>query len=165
MSVVSSGIIPYTYKNGEILFFAGHPGGCRFDYWALLKGQCNSCESFKDAAVREFGEESGIKLTEDEVGRLEYLGSVKQNREKIVHAFALHVDYDRIDASKCVSNPADNCTWNEIDRYAWFTYDEIIARTHKTHKMFYNKIIEHERHLHDKQCCNELRFGEAIDRG
>ena len=165
MSVVSSGIIPYTYRNGEILFFAGHPGGCRKDYWALLKGQCNPLESFRDAAVREFGEESGIELTEEEVGRLEYLGSVKQNREKTVHAFSLFVDYDRIDISKCVSNIADNCTWNEIDKYGWFTYDEIIARTHRTHKMFYTKIIENERLLHNEQRDHKLCFGKAIDRG
>lgn len=136
----SSGIIAYSVKDGKLLFLAGHPGGCRNDYWTMFKGECADGEELAETAVREFCEETGIELGGEAITDIVYLGCVKQSNHKRVHAFALEVDYDGIDLSACHSNKADNCDWDEIDRYAWFDYDGIVSRTHRTHKIFYDKI-------------------------
>ena len=137
----SCGIIPYTFNENELVFFLGHPGGNRTDYWGLLKGQHEGDESLEDTAIREFGEESGIDLSKY-ADKLIYLGSVEQSRYKTVHAFALYLDnVQYIDPDKCHSNMADGCPWPEISKYAWMKYSAAVIKTHKTHKKFYDKIL------------------------
>lgn len=140
MKKKAAGIIAYTEKDGKLLFLAGHPGGNPQDYWTLFKGEMADGEETKDTAVREFCEETGIGLDDGVKDRLVCLGWVCQSRVKDVCAYALYVNYDDIDLNACHSNMADNCNWAEIDKYAWFEYDEIVPRTHKTHKVFYDEI-------------------------
>lgn len=138
---ISCGIIPYTFNENEPVFFLGHPGGNRTDYWGLLKRQHEGDESFVETAIREFREESGVDLSKYE-DKLVYLGSVEQSKHKTVHAFALHMDNMQcIDPDRCRSNMADGCPWPEISRYAWMTYSSSVIKTHKTHKMFYDEIL------------------------
>lgn len=140
----SAGIIPFRKnENGEIEFFVGHPGGVGWewrDYWAYLKGGVEENESFEDAAWREFREESGLPLDDVTKEDLIPLGTSKQNKRKIVIAFALY--YPNIDISKCFSNMADNGLNPEIDRYAWFTFEELKTKTHPMHISFYEQIID-----------------------
>ena len=112
----SCGIIPFRINDkNQYEFFVGHPGGvynAKKDYWALLKGGCENFDGdLKETAIREFQEESSYMLTEEDKNHLVYIGSVKQNPRKTVHAFALPID--SIDCEK----------------------------THNTHQMFYYKII------------------------
>ena len=142
---ISAGIIAYAYYNGEIMFFVGHPGGNRNDYWSMLKGQHDEGEELIDTALREFKEESTIDLSKYK-DKLVYLGEVQQSKYKTVHAFALNLEHiSSIDPKKCKSNIADNCPWPEIDKYRWMSYSDVIAKTHKTHIDFYNKILELEK--------------------
>lgn len=140
----SSGIIPYRFRaGGEIEFFVGHPGGPFWkdkEYWALLKGRRNNEESGESCATREFQEESGITLTEEEKKRIWYVGFVKQRKDKIVSAYAL--EKPDINPEECHSNMADGCDWPEVDKYAWMTLEEIQVKTHPTNIFFYKRIDE-----------------------
>lgn len=136
----SAGIIPYKFSdNGDMLFFLGHPGGMTDPYYAYLKGEVIDGEDDVDAAIREFGEESGLDVSEWK-DRLVYLGEVQQNRKKTVVAYGVHVD--DIDPDKCFSNMADHCNWPEIDRYRWMGIDEVVEFSHKSHIPFYKKLLE-----------------------
>lgn len=142
---ISAGIIAYAYYNGEIMFFVGHPGGNRNDYWSMLKGRHDEGEELIDTALREFKEESTIDLIKYK-DKLVYLGDVQQSKHKTVHTFALNLEHiSLIDPKKCKSNMADNCPWPEIDKYRWMSYSDVISKTHKTHIDFYNKILELEK--------------------
>lgn len=154
--MVSAGIIPYRFINGEIEFFVGHPGGPYWKsnpYYAFLKGGIEDNEDSLMAAKREFEEESGIKLPDDIT--LISLGSVKQNSKKTVFAYGVNFD---IDAEKCYSNecqvehPSKSgilITIPEIDKYAWFTIKELSEITNKNHLFFYQKIVDYE---NSKRC-------------
>ena len=64
--IYSAGIIPFRRNSkGEVEFFVGHPGGVGWqwkDYWAYLKGGVEGEETWEETALREFREESGLKL-------------------------------------------------------------------------------------------------------
>ena len=141
----SCGIIPFRINDkGQYEFFVGHPGGkynAKNDYWALLKGGCeNEDDSLEETAIREFQEESSYILTDDDKRHLIYLGSVKQNPHKTVHAYGMYIK--DIDCSKCHSNLCPDGVTPEIDKYQWMTWADLEPRTHKTHKVFYFRIIQ-----------------------
>ena len=135
----SVGIIPVKVVEGTLMFFVGHPGGWRREYWAYLKGGIERDEYEKDTALREFKEESGVDLS-DRMFDLVWLGFVKQNPKKMVGAFYVFVD--DIDPKKCFSNLIADGVTPEIDRYKWMSYEELVPLTNKTHIPFYDKIIE-----------------------
>ena len=139
----SAGIIPYKFENGEIKFFLGHPGGPenrRKNYWALLKGSMEPGEDELETAIREFQEESGIKLDAELVKKKLWLvGTVKQRRDKIVTAFAMEVN--DIDPSKCFSNMVPNENFPEMDEYCWFTLSEVKEVSNKNNIWFYEEIM------------------------
>lgn len=140
----SCGIIPFRInKDHEYEFFVGHPGGwynAKKDYWAFLKGRCEKVDdSLEETAIREFQEESSYILTEEDKKHLFYLGSVKQNQHKTVHAFAMRVN--DIDCDKCHSNLCPDGVTPEIDKYRWMTWVELNPRTNKNHREFYDKIF------------------------
>lgn len=142
----SAGIIPFRRNNnGELEFFVGHPGGVGWewkDYWAYLKGGVEEGETWKEAALREFSEESGISIEKllSNNRELFNLGTSRQNKHKIVIAYGIH--YPNINPNECFSNMADNGKWPEIDRYAWFTFEELKKKTHPMHITFYEQIID-----------------------
>ena len=135
----SAGIIPYKIEDENVKFFLGHPGGMGRPYYALLKGEVKDGEPDAEAALREFREESGVDLSQYS-DRMEYLGEVQQNKTKRVVAYGIHVD--DIDTGECYSNLCEDGVTPEIDKYAWLCFDEVMALSHKTHRVFYQKIME-----------------------
>lgn len=138
----SCGIIPFRKNDkGEVEFFVGHPGGHypnQRDLWMFLKGAVEGDESWTDAALREFKEETGLGLEDCDVNNLIPLGSVQQNPHKIAVAFGLY--YPNINPDKCYSNMVDDIT-PEIDSYKWMNYEQICRYTHHTHIGFYDQIM------------------------
>lgn len=138
----SAGIIPYKFVNGEVMFFLGHPGGpinAKRNYWALLKGTMENGENPLDTAIREFQEESGLELEDKTKENLWLVGTIKQRNDKIVTAYAVEVDY--IDCDKCHSNLVKGENFPEMDRYRWFTMEQVRGVVSKTNLWFYEEIL------------------------
>ena len=143
--VYSAGLIPFRENEttGEIEFFVGHPGGpyqTAKDIWYFLKGGVERHESWDEAAIREFKEETGLPMDDCESSMLIDLGTTQQNSYKRVVAFGIH--YPNIDPNKCVSNFCEDGIHREIDRYAWMTYRDLKPLTHPTHLQFYEQLLE-----------------------
>ena len=142
----SAGIIPFRKnENGKYEFFLGHPGGEFWqnkNYWALLKGGVEKGENWLEAAKREFEEESGLSLKHHSDDEFIPLGTTVQNSKKTVIAYGLQVAYDEIDPDKCFSNLCDDNITPEMDKYKWFTMPELLSVTHKSHLIFYQRVLE-----------------------
>ncbi len=126
----SAGVLPYKIENNELKVYLEHPGGPFWDgkdKWSICKGEYNN-ERAIEAAIREFGEESGFKLEEKE---LEYLGSQKlKSTNKLIVIFIVNKD---LDVTKMKSNtfeleyPVESGKVNsypEMDEGRWFTIKE-----------------------------------------
>ena len=140
----SAGIIPFRVNENNVMeFFVGHPGGQSEEwdnYWAFLKGGVEPGETWKQAALREFKEESGLTLNDISDWMLIPLGNSQQNKHKVVIAFGLH--YPNIDPDTCTSNLIEGGEDPEVDRYSWKTYEELEKVTHKKHLLFYKQLME-----------------------
>ena len=84
----SAGVLMYREKNGEREFFIVHPGGPYFKnkqdgYWGVPKGLMEPGENAEKAARREFGEETGMHITNP----LTDLATSPLNSGKILHCF------------------------------------------------------------------------------
>lgn len=126
----SAGILLYKIDAGEIFVFLAHPGGPYWKNkdsgaWTIPKGELNENEDPLKAAIREFEEETGIKLS----GTFMPLNSVKLKSGKLIHAWALERD---LDALVIKSNEVE-IEWPpktgkkimipEIDKAEWFSVD------------------------------------------
>lgn len=83
----------YRKKNEKIQVFLVHTGGPFWknkdlNSWSIPKGEIENEEDLKKTALREFEEETGIILTDEDKERIFYLGEVK-SKNKIVYVFAL----------------------------------------------------------------------------
>jgi predicted NUDIX family NTP pyrophosphohydrolase len=79
----------YRRRGDALEVLLAHPGGPFFrskddGAWTLPKGEPNPGEELRATAIREFGEEVGLPVTEP----LLELGHVKQKGGKTVHAWA-----------------------------------------------------------------------------
>lgn len=142
----SAGIIPFRINDDDKMeFFVGHPGGyhnANKDVWFFLKGGIENGESWAEAALREFNEETGLALDDSIIKKLIPLGVVNQSSYKSVIAFGLH--YPDIDPFNCKSNYCEDGFTREIDRYQWMTYDKLKSVTHPMHLTFYKQLLSNE---------------------
>jgi len=126
-SASSAGILMYRRVGSKLEVLLVHPGGPywrRRDHgsWSIPKGEMNAGEDAGTAAIREFGEETGIALT----GSLEPLGEIRQRAGKRVLGFALEGDLD----VRIIKSNTFEIEWPprsgrmqafpEIDRAEWF---------------------------------------------
>lgn len=123
----SAGILMYRIQSREIEILLAHPGGPFWKKkdlgaWSIPKGEYNEDEEPLAAAIREFKEETGLKLE----GEFIQLEPVKQKSGKIVQAWAIKGDPD---ISKFVSNTfslewppksGKMSEFPEIDQLSWF---------------------------------------------
>jgi predicted NUDIX family NTP pyrophosphohydrolase len=120
----SAGILIYRKKNGKIQVFLVHPGGPFWknkdlNSWSIPKGEIENEEDIKNTALREFEEETGIVLTDEDKEKIFYLGEVK-SKNKIVYVFALEKDLG--DGIKIKSNliKTEFGEFPEIDKGEYF---------------------------------------------
>jgi predicted NUDIX family NTP pyrophosphohydrolase len=92
----SAGIVWYTLSNNCLEIFLVHPGGPYWKNkdlgsWSIPKGEFTEEEQPFDTALREFNEETGVKLSGDFIE----LTPIKQKGGKIVYAWANKSDIEQ----------------------------------------------------------------------
>jgi predicted NUDIX family NTP pyrophosphohydrolase len=135
MPRVSAGILPYRIRDGGVEVLLVHPGGPFWvkkdaGAWSIAKGEIDPDEEPLAAALREFREETGHTPR----GEFTRLTSVRQGGGKIVHAWAVEMDWD---PSELESNVFE-MEWPrgtgrvqrfpEADRAEWFDANEALRR-------------------------------------
>lgn len=124
---MSSGLVLFRRSPRGIEVFLAHPGGPFWTKrdggaWSIPKGLVEEGEDLLDAAIREFGEETGIIPA----GPFIPLGAVTQKAGRTVHAWAWQGDADALAiTSNAVRTewPRGSGKWltfPEVDRCAWF---------------------------------------------
>jgi predicted NUDIX family NTP pyrophosphohydrolase len=123
----SAGILLFRRAGGAPEVFLAHPGGPFWKNkdagaWTVPKGELDEGEDALAAAVREFAEETGIRLD----GPFAALGEVRLKSGKRVHAWACQGDADpALVRSNEVTvewprGSGRSLTFPEVDRCAWF---------------------------------------------
>lgn len=117
---VSSGLLLYRERGGELEVFLVHPGGpfwAKKDEgaWSIPKGEFEPPEDPLTAARREFREETGFPID----GAFLPLTPLKQKSGKTVYAWAVRGDCD---PALITSNTFtfQGREFPEIDRAGWF---------------------------------------------
>lgn len=132
MAKKTAGLLLFRDTSGSVEVLLVHPGGpfwARKDdgAWSIPKGELGEDEDPLAAAKREFEEETGSSAPGGEIIPLEPL---RQPSGKILHAWAIHGDFD---PGKLKSNTF-SMEWPpksgrqqdfpEVDRAAWFSIDD-----------------------------------------
>lgn len=94
---ISAGLLMYKLKNNRLEVFLVHPGGPYWagkdaGSWSIPKGHVETMENFKNAAIREFQEETGITVPQG--AEIFQIGTVILPSKKVVHGFAFKTDED-----------------------------------------------------------------------
>ncbi len=146
----SAGILLYKLAAGELRVLLVHPGGpfwARKDAgaWSIPKGEYEPGEEPLAAAIREFGEETGMRPA----GEFEPLGEIVQKSGKVVNAWACEGDFD---PARLVSNFCE-IEWPprsgkrlqvpEADRADWFTLDEARVKMNPTQTPLLGRLAVH----------------------
>ena len=121
---VSSGLLLYRERAGELEVFLVHPGGpfwAKKDEgaWSIPKGEFEPSEDPLTAARREFTEETGFPIE----GDFRPLTPRKQKSGKTVHAWAVRGDCDPA-LIKSNTFTFQGREFPEVDRAGWFGLEE-----------------------------------------
>jgi len=149
MTKKSAGILLYKYVNKALQVFLVHPGGPFWKNkdagaWSIPKGEYTEEEAV-DAAIREFKEETGSKIS----GNFIELSPVKLKSGKIINAWAVEGDIDA-EAIKCetvvsVAWPPKSGKFQsvpEVDRGGWFTPDEAKQKINPAQAALIDELID-----------------------
>jgi predicted NUDIX family NTP pyrophosphohydrolase len=127
----SAGVLLFRHRDGEVEVLLIKPGGPFWRHkdagaWMIPKGNVESGEAPAEAALREFEEETGTKLSSVPFP----LASVRQAGGKIVEAFALEGDLDA-DAIRSIDFELEwpprsgrRRRYPEAEEARWMTIDE-----------------------------------------
>jgi predicted NUDIX family NTP pyrophosphohydrolase len=145
----SAGILAYRKTQGQLEFFLVHPGGPFFakkedGIYTIPKGLIEEKEEPLATAIREFEEETGVKIWGDFLS----LGSITQKGGKVVQAWAVEFD---IDPDKIKSNTF-SLEWPpksgrmqdfpEIDKAGWFELKEAKKLINEKQQDFLFRLME-----------------------
>lgn len=94
----SAGVLAYKYEDRELMVLLIHPGGPFFknkekNCWSIPKGAVEDEEYTKNAAKREFEEETGIILNKD----IKYLGKFQQSKYKVISIYTCKMKKANLD--------------------------------------------------------------------
>ena len=145
----SAGILLYRFTNNNIEFFIVHPGGpfwAKKDSgaWSIPKGIIEDTEDPLGAAIREFEEETGIKIS----GNFIALAPVKMKNGKIIYAFAVEHD---IDPTQLSSNTfmiewppksGKQMEFPEIDKGEWFDTETCKTKLNDSQTPFIDELLK-----------------------
>lgn len=142
----SAGVLPFRRLSGLEVLIA-HPGGpfwARKDEgaWSIVKGEVDVGETPRDAAIREFAEETGWVLSSD--AHLVDLGAVTLKSRKLVWCWAVEADFD-----PTVLQPGlfemvvrgRSQTFPEIDRVEWVAPDRAKRLLNVAQAEFIDRLV------------------------
>jgi predicted NUDIX family NTP pyrophosphohydrolase len=146
----SAGLLMYRIRDDELELFLAHMGGPYFKnkdngYWTIPKGLIENNEPIKEAAKREFQEETGIVSEEPMID----LGEIKQKGGKIVYAWAF--DYNGPPEIEIKSNSFEiewppksgmKKTFPEIDNAQFFKEEEARRKINPAQLPFIDRLKE-----------------------
>ncbi len=145
----SAGILLYRKKNEVMEFFLVHPGGPFFakkheGWWTIPKGELNDGEAPLDAAVREFGEETGYApqppFTE--------LQPITQKGGKKVFCWAAegNLNPDTITCNtfemEWPPKSGRKASYPEVDKAGWFTMEGAKTLINDRQAAFLDELAE-----------------------
>ncbi|WP_231490418.1 NUDIX domain-containing protein [Pedobacter sp. Leaf170] len=145
----SAGILAFRMIGKTLEFFLVHPGGPFFSkkdlgVWTIPKGELQEDEEMLSAAIREFEEETSIKLK----GHFTPLKQITQKGGKKVSCWAIQSDFD---SSNIISNTFE-MEWPprsgkkqqipEIDKGEWFSYAEAKLKINERQIPFLDEVME-----------------------
>jgi predicted NUDIX family NTP pyrophosphohydrolase len=149
----SAGIMMFRL-NPDLEVFLVHPGGPFFKNkdagaWSIPKGEFEPSESPRDAAIREFKEETGI----DEVSKLLlyfpqvllYLGEITQKSGKKVVAWAFNHNFTGEIKSNLVTK--FGAPFPEIDKGQYFSVEEARLKINLAQFELIERLEEHLKHV------------------
>jgi predicted NUDIX family NTP pyrophosphohydrolase len=145
----SAGLLVYRRRTSGLEVFLIHPGGplwAKKDLgaWSIPKGEYDESEPPLQAAIREFGEETGFSIS----GEFLELGVIRQAGGKLVSAWACAGDFD---PAQLVSNQCEiewplrsgrKISIPEVDRGAWFAIPEARIRIFESQQPFLDCLLE-----------------------
>lgn len=156
----SAGVVPYAIVENIPHFLLGLPGGphyCNFDKdghfisykdqinkWSILKGGIEKGETKKQAAMREFHEESGFSL-KGRKKELISLGFVKYKNGKKVYAYGIKAFFN---VKKMYSNTSvvdykgTKRKYPEICKHKYMTLEEARKYCNKSQFELIEKLNE-----------------------
>jgi len=143
----SAGILFFKREKEKIKVLLCHPGGpywtnTNLHSWGIPKGELNNKENLKDAAIREFKEETNLDISAD----IEFLYTKKVSNNKLVTIFLKEQD---LDLSNCKSNtftlewPKGSNkinTYPENDKFEWINIEEAYDLIFPQQKIFLDKL-------------------------
>ncbi len=126
----SAGIVAYRFREQQLQVFLIHPGGPFWqkkdlDAWSIPKGEFDADEMPLDAAKREFIEETGFNIFDQNTVFIE-LSRIRQKSGKWVYAWACEADFDsaglKSNLFKMEWPPKSGkiAEFPEVDRGDWF---------------------------------------------
>lgn len=143
----SAGILMFRTRQDRLEFFLVHPGGPFWankdlGAWSIPKGAFEEPEDPLQAAIREFGEETGTIPA----GKFLELPPVVQKAGKMVLAWAVegNIDTDRIQSNHYrVEWPPKSGNWRsypEVDKAGWFTEQEAREKINPAQAVFIDAL-------------------------
>lgn len=153
-ATLSAGILLFRRTDGGPEVLLAHPGGPywqRQDHgsWSVPKGIAEGDEALDAVAAREFEEETGFALTacvRDAARPRLDLGEIQLKSGKTVRVWAVEGD---LDPELARSNEVE-IEWPprtgrhlripEVDRVAWFRFDEARVRFHPAQAAFIDRL-------------------------
>lgn len=142
----------YKIEDGVLTVLIAHPGGPIFEnkdegFWGIPKGEFNGEERAFDAALREFREETGMKV---EAEHYIPLGSVLQKGGKSVVAWAFEGDWEmgkppKSNVFKLEWPPKSGIIHDvpEIDEVFMATLSEVKKKMRLEQQAFVDRLIEY----------------------
>jgi predicted NUDIX family NTP pyrophosphohydrolase len=141
----------YKKVRNENFVLLAHPGGPFFKNkdagsWTIPKGEFDDSENALNAAIREFEEETGIRL----LGEFIELKPVKLKSGKMVYAWALEKD---VDVSNITSNefqiewpPRSGRmqSFPEIDKAEWFSVEAALEKINPSQASLIEQLVKIE---------------------
>lgn len=144
---ISSGVILYRKINDTVEFFVCTPDGPYWKHrelWCFPKGHMEEGENPFQTALREFEEETSVKLSDNPI-EYECFGKVRQNKKKCVYVYVK--EYNGEDLTNCYSNSCISIIngveyeHKEIKDYKWITIDDYKVSGIKAYIPYLEEII------------------------